>query len=217
MMIVYVVRRKYLESAWAFCYRFQWYGIHVTTDYIYIFSFDTSYNNDKKGDILSVCKSLLFITLPDEPILWRSQKDNFTGNFEHMRKNVLQYYACNYRGQPITEVLSATHYNNVIMDAMASQITSLTIVYSTVYPGTDQIKRQSSASLAFVRRIHRGPVNSTHKWPVTRKMFPFDDVIMNIAHANTFRRSQPITDALSAADESTASQHSWQTFTFYYM
>ena len=40
-------------------------------------------------------------------------------------------------------------------------------------------KHQSSASLAFVRGIHRGPVNSPHKWPVTRKMFPFDDVIMN--------------------------------------
>ena len=66
------------------------------------------------------------------------------------------------------------------MSAIASQITSLTIVYSTVYPGADQSKHQSSASLAFVRGIHRGPVNSPHKWPVTRKMFPFDDVIMEI-------------------------------------
>ena len=39
-------------------------------------------------------------------------------------------------------------------------------------------KHQSSASLAFVRGIHRWPVNSPHKGPVTRKMFPFDDVIM---------------------------------------
>ena len=64
------------------------------------------------------------------------------------------------------------------MDAMASQITSLTIVYSLVYSGADQRKHQSSASLAFVRGIHRWPVNSPHKGPVTRKMFPFDDVIM---------------------------------------
>ena len=64
------------------------------------------------------------------------------------------------------------------MGGMASQITSLTIVYSTVYSGADQIKHQSPASLAFVRGIHRGPVNSPHKWPVTRKLFPFDDVIM---------------------------------------
>ena len=39
-------------------------------------------------------------------------------------------------------------------------------------------KHQSTASLAFVRGSHRGPVNSPHKWPVTRKMFPFDNVIM---------------------------------------
>ena len=63
------------------------------------------------------------------------------------------------------------------MGTMASQITSLTIVYSTIYSGADQ-KHQSSASLAFVQGIHRGPVNSPHKWPVTRKMFPFDGVIM---------------------------------------
>ena len=58
------------------------------------------------------------------------------------------------------------HYDDVIMGAMASQITSLTIVYSTVYSGADQSKHQSSASLAFVWGIHRGPVNSPHKWPV---------------------------------------------------
>ena len=70
------------------------------------------------------------------------------------------------------------HYGDVIMGAIASQITSRTIVYSTAYSDADQRKQQSSASLAFVRGIHRGPVNSPHKWPVTRKMFPFDDVIM---------------------------------------
>ena len=70
------------------------------------------------------------------------------------------------------------HYNDVIMGAIASQITSLTIVFSTVYLDTDQRKHQSSASLAFVRGIHRRPVNSPHKRPVTRKMFPFDDVIV---------------------------------------
>ena len=62
------------------------------------------------------------------------------------------------------------------MGAMTSQITSLTILYSTVYSGTDQGKHQSSASLAFERAIHRSPLISPHKWPVTRKMFPFDEV-----------------------------------------
>ena len=72
------------------------------------------------------------------------------------------------------------HYNDRIMSAMASQITSLVIVYSSVYSGADQRKHQSSSWLAFVRGIHRSPVNSLHKGPVTRKMFPFDDVIMAI-------------------------------------
>ena len=70
------------------------------------------------------------------------------------------------------------HYIDVIMTTIASQITSLMVVYLTVYSDADQRKHQSSASLAFVWGIHRGPVNSPHKWPVTRKMFPFDDAIM---------------------------------------
>ena len=70
------------------------------------------------------------------------------------------------------------HYDDVRMGAIASQITSLTIIYSIVYSDADQRKHQSSASLAFVWGIHRGPVNFPHKWPVKRKMFPFDDVIM---------------------------------------
>ena len=64
------------------------------------------------------------------------------------------------------------------MSAMASQITSHTIVYSTIYSVADQRKHQISASLAFVREIHRWQVNSPHKWRVTPKMFPFDDFIM---------------------------------------
>ena len=71
-----------------------------------------------------------------------------------------------------------SHYSDAIMSAMACPITSLTVVYSTVYSNTDQRKHQSSASLAFVRGIHRWPMHSPHKRPVTRKMFPFDDVIM---------------------------------------
>ena len=70
------------------------------------------------------------------------------------------------------------HYNDVIMSPIGSQITSLAIIYSTVYTGADQRKHQSPASLAFVRGIHQGPVNSPHKGPVTRKTFPFYDVLM---------------------------------------
>ena len=61
---------------------------------------------------------------------------------------------------------------------MASQITGVSIVCSAVCSGADQRKHQSSASLAFVKGIHRRPVDSPHKGPVTRKVFLFDDVIM---------------------------------------
>ena len=64
--------------------------------------------------------------------------------------------------------------------AMASQIISLTIVCSIVHLGTDQRKHQSSTWLAFVRGIYRWLVNSPHKGPVTRKMFPFNDVIIGV-------------------------------------
>ena len=79
---------------------------------------------------------------------------------------------------PVESLIWRHHYGDVIMGTIASQITSLTIVYSTVYSDADQGKHQSSASLAFVGGIHRGQVNFPHKWPVTREMFPFDDVIM---------------------------------------
>ena len=65
------------------------------------------------------------------------------------------------------------HYNDmdIIMSTMASHITSLTIVYSSVYSGADQRKHQSSASLAFVRGIYRSPVNSPHKGQWRGKCF----------------------------------------------
>ena len=63
------------------------------------------------------------------------------------------------------------HYNDVIMTPMASQITSLTVVYSTVYSDGDQRKHQSSASLAFVRGIHRDRWISRTKGQLRGKCF----------------------------------------------
>ena len=57
-------------------------------------------------------------------------------------------------------IVLAYHYCGIIMGAMAPQITRLTIVYPTVYSDTNQRKHQSSASLVFVRWIHRWPVNN---------------------------------------------------------
>ena len=73
------------------------------------------------------------------------------------------------------------YYSDVIMSAIAFQITGVWIVFSTVRSGADQRKHQSFTSLAFVRGIHRW-----HKGSVTREMIPFDDVIMNNTIFNHF-------------------------------
>ena len=105
-------------------------------------------------------------------------------------------------------------YSGVIMSAMASQITSLTIVYSTVYSGADQRKYQSTASLAFVRGIHRWPVTSPHKGPVTRKTFPFDDVIMKwresrmrSTHLDLFLRTSCCSDPFKSRSTHSSEQY----------
>ena len=66
------------------------------------------------------------------------------------------------------------HFHNcsdVIMNAMASQINSVSIVCSIICSGAGQRKHQSFASLAFVRGIHWRPVDASHKGPVTGKCF----------------------------------------------
>ena len=94
--------------------------------------------------------------------------------------------------QPWNNMLVIPYYSDVIMDAIASQITRLIIVNSTVYSSVDQRKHQSSASLAFVWGIHLWPVNSPHKWPVTRKMFPFDDIIIPYVKSSNISRLENI-------------------------
>ena len=88
------------------------------------------------------------------------------------------FVGCNYLSLPLKPASGATllnnsfaphiaslklemHYSDVIMSALASQITGVSIVYSTVRSGADQRKQQSAVS----------PVNSPHKRPVTRKCF----------------------------------------------
>ena len=76
------------------------------------------------------------------------------------------------------DCLDMRHYSADIISAMASQITGVPIACSTVCSGEDKRKCQSSASVTFVRGIHWWPVDSPHKGPVRRKMFPFDDIVM---------------------------------------
>ena len=87
-------------------------------------------------------------------------------------------------GIPVTSVprlqnsAPVRYYSDDIIGTMAPQIAGFSIVGSAVCSGAGERKYQSSASLAFVRGIHRWPVNSSHKGPVTQKMCPFHDVIM---------------------------------------
>ena len=103
---------------------------------------------------------------PSKISRWVTSGPDWSGSHQALRN-----FGVNY-------LILQCHYDDIIMSTMASQMTSLSIVCSSVCSGADQRKHQSFASLAFVRGIHRGPVNSPHKGPVTRKMFPFDDVIM---------------------------------------
>ena len=84
------------------------------------------------------------------------------------------------------------HYSDFIMSAIASPFSSITIVYSTIYSGPNERKHQSFASLTFVRGIHRWPVISLQKWPVTRIMFPFDDVIKMLRVRSSVPRLQTL-------------------------
>ena len=121
-------------------------------------------------------------------------------NYDGILQMFAASYSCSYTPQREYRVAlyryprMILHYDDVIMSMMASQITSLPIVYSIVYSAADQRKHQSPSSLAFVLGIHQWPVNSPHKRPVTRKMFPFDDVIMNleILYLRKFLRTKAI-------------------------
>ena len=122
-----------------------------------------------------------------EGFVWANVKESHsallalvTGGFPSLKSSNVGNVSMPWRHHAfvLLSLFPARHYDDVIMSTIASQITSLAIVYSIVYSDADQRKHQSSASLAYVWGIHRGPVNSPHKWPVTRKRFPFDDVIM---------------------------------------
>ena len=92
----------------------------------------------------SSCATLL-------PVLW---EDTCLSQYSlHITEDGCFVTQCFLSSWDDVYIYHVAHYSNGIMDAMTSQITGLTIVYSTVYSGTDQRKHQSSASLAFVRGI----------------------------------------------------------------
>ena len=107
------------------------------------------------------------------------------------------WYNCSPLHSSIVKFLPK-HYGDIIMSTMASQITGVSIVYSTICSDVDQRKHQSSVSLAFLRGINWWPVNSPHKGPVMRKMFSLDDVIMKVPAAHSGPRCEHVNRVLSS-------------------
>ena len=102
----------------------------------------------------------------------------FTKILPCYNENVMLEYLLNEAVDNSDADIFSSHYSDVIMSAIASQITGVPIVCSAVCLGVDQRKHKSPAPLAFVRGFHRWPVDFPHKGPVTRKISPFDDVIL---------------------------------------
>ena len=96
-------------------------------------------------------------------------RDGLLGWWALCKEGLCEIHLINRLTSGLAGEIRRVYYGDVIMTAMASQLASVLIVYTTVCLGADQRKHQSSASLAFVRRIHRWPVNSPHKGPITRK------------------------------------------------
>ena len=109
----------------------------------------------------------------------------------------------------VSNFVAETHYSDVILRAMASPITGVSIVCSTVYSGADQRKHQSSVSQAFMQRLHQWPVDSHHKGPVTWKCihlmtsscFKMTDKIPAIVRAFRWLISVPILTLLNTIHE----------------
>ena len=131
----------------------------------YLFSWQIFYSHDKK-------RLLCWLeALSTPPLPWRHMGVSNHGQFERLFNSLYKLTSAKEEGPnlsfcegnpPMTIVTSLYCPRYVIMSAIASQITSVSIVYSTVCSGSDQRKHQSSASLAFVREIHRWPISATY-------------------------------------------------------
>ena len=107
-----------------------------------------SVNNREAGDLRR------YRTHCDVTVMYTSEMENFYYHYIVANPGpVFKNIPC---------VVKASHQSDVIMSAVASQITRVLTDYSTVCSGADQRKHQSSPLLAFLRGIHRWPVNSPH-------------------------------------------------------
>ena len=180
------MRDVWLFEGFGFTNDYSKHGFKLRQNYMYIQERGAEMNAKKTCELYGVIKTdfgfwkyLMQLSFYQSGSKFRCRNNKISVMFDKNVDVVVDEILCPFM----------KHYWGAIMGAMASQITSLTIVYSTVHSGTDQRKHQSSASLAFVCGIHRRPVNSPHKWSVTRKMFPFDDVIMDDVIGDEYHHS----------------------------
>ena len=142
---------------------------HKARDTVVVYCFNIS---ETVTFTKNVSKSLIMYNCYRKYWRWIASNHRVKGHKVNMfyRENCLFSPRALVRGIPVGGEFASENINtlgmqhiDVIMSAMASQITSLTIIYSSFYSGVDQRKHHSSVSLAFVRGIHRWPVNSPHK------------------------------------------------------
>ena len=105
--------------------------------------------------------SVLFLSWQATVAHTDTQRQSHSLHYFLWRFRWLSVHKCDQTNPHSKDPRIPVHYSDVIMGTMASLIPSLTgVVYSTVHPGADQRKHQSSTSLAFVWGIHRRSVNS---------------------------------------------------------
>ena len=164
-LAIYVLERRMKYDSYIFC------------SWIVEFPFITSYSLQHAINVFFLFAIDKYIQLQIFP-----QSMNYIGKYPQIHlfwpyeRRQFITFGCSNRLQKIKSRYASPfatpvnwHYSDIIMSTMASQITSLRVVYSKFYSGADERKHQSFASLAFVMGIHRWPVNSPHNWPVTRK------------------------------------------------
>ena len=116
-------------------------------------------NNETKTPKFSVLMGVV-----SQRLLTCSLQESHPG--KKKKNSIITWMKCDFHVDSLLKsqyIRNPYHYSDVIMSTMASQITGFSIFCSTVGSGEAQRKHQSSASLAFVRGIHRWSVNSPHK------------------------------------------------------
>ena len=144
---------------------FTWAAWHYKSPaaQLFIHQFGQDTNKEKKSNIalLALCEGNIRLLMVRSSSFWQSPfpSTSDTVGIVTTKASQIKVIQKNYRAV----IVRYGHCCDVIMGAIASQIASLMIVYSTVYSDADQRKHQSFASLAFVLVIHWWPVNSPHK------------------------------------------------------